>query len=366
MRVWRRIVGKPRYKRVSMSDVDVRSRLCIPSLDCLMRKKRLKYLARLAVSDVWPLRASLQLRGPNGELPPWVKLICEDLQVLFAAVPSVFADLPTPDVDPAPLWELLTNYRKEWQLIVEKYHTIYDDPIRCSDRSRVGDGCWGTGVPAAVTAFNCTVCWKDFPSQKSLDQHARNQHGERRGVDEHVGDWRQCPVCMTTFAARAGLIAHLSEKRCRSKLRPFCCGQVFADSNPPRVPDAELAKLQAADREAKRIAGKQGHTHVLARKPAKVGKRGAAIVVPYACLYPVKRVSAKRAPTWGPDFRCDFRKLLAVRACERSATEATHAVSSELCARNTSRVRYRLTRKTSPSTALASTRPTESTNKNGS
>jgi hypothetical protein len=75
MRVWRRILGDPRYGKPRWNDKEVRCALQVPSLDCFVRRRRLKYFSRLASSDVPALHASLQARGKYGELMPWINLI---------------------------------------------------------------------------------------------------------------------------------------------------------------------------------------------------------------------------------------------------------------------------------------------------
>ena len=201
-------------------------------------------------------------------------------------------------------------------MIVDKYHTSIDDPIRCSglshERSTGGRSQDATRL-TTVAAFVCIKCNASFSCQKALDQHARKKHGDQREIDKYVGDWRQCPICETVFASRVALVTHLSEKRCRSKCRTFTCGQVFVSGSPPLVPEDELLRLQLTDRAAQKSALRQRHTHVLARKPASVGKRGGAIEIPRSCLIPRKRISSKRVPVWGADFTCSMRRLLALR-----------------------------------------------------
>ena len=79
MRVARRILGKPRFDHICPSDLQVRTQLGCPSLDCVLRRKRLIYLGWVAPV----LHALLQSRSPLGTPPPWVRLIVDDLDVLF-------------------------------------------------------------------------------------------------------------------------------------------------------------------------------------------------------------------------------------------------------------------------------------------
>ena len=79
MRLLRRILGDPRFRKTRFSDVQVRLTLGIESLDCLVHKRRLCYLARVANCDVEPLLALLQQSDGNGGYVPWVRLVVEDL-----------------------------------------------------------------------------------------------------------------------------------------------------------------------------------------------------------------------------------------------------------------------------------------------
>ena len=82
MRVWRRVAGNPRYERTSWTDLDIRIRLQVPSIDCIVRKRRLCYLARVAKCKFDALHAALQAFGPKGQRMPWIDLIIEDITVL--------------------------------------------------------------------------------------------------------------------------------------------------------------------------------------------------------------------------------------------------------------------------------------------
>ena len=62
MRVWRRVVGDCRFRKTEFTDKQVRDILQVPSLDCLVRRRRLMYLGRVARADLDPLHALLQAR----------------------------------------------------------------------------------------------------------------------------------------------------------------------------------------------------------------------------------------------------------------------------------------------------------------
>eukprot|EP00973_Karenia_brevis_P059468 8280170-Karenia_brevis.AAC.1 len=95
-KVWRRVYGKPRHGKSDITNLKVRIELGIPSLDCIVRKRRLKYLVRLSMSDLPPLLALLQTKSPHGRQMPWNRLVLRDLEFLHAALPRVFSELPAP------------------------------------------------------------------------------------------------------------------------------------------------------------------------------------------------------------------------------------------------------------------------------
>ena len=67
MKLWRRIAGCPRFERTTTSDFDVRVQLGVPSIDCLIRRRRLKYLSRISRCGIPSLQALLQASEPTGK-----------------------------------------------------------------------------------------------------------------------------------------------------------------------------------------------------------------------------------------------------------------------------------------------------------
>ena len=115
MRVWRRIANDPRYTKTKWSDLQIRLAMNIPYIDVCIRKKRLKYLARLATCNVEPLRASLQCISHKGEQMPWVQLVTNDVKI-FLEHPKVAAKLQEVKSSPDQLqacWQLAHDYPKE-------------------------------------------------------------------------------------------------------------------------------------------------------------------------------------------------------------------------------------------------------------
>ena len=124
----------------------------------------------------------------------------------------------------------------------------------------------------ASNVFACDVCGHGeavFGSSKALQTHKRMKHGTRSSVIQYIPNTSVCPVCKVDFRSRLRLITHASESRARSKNRRYTCRDVILSGILPQLPAAELAGLNARDREARRAASKAGHSHEIARLPAK-------------------------------------------------------------------------------------------------
>ena len=93
MIVIRRIFTGPRFGP-SASDIAVRREFGIPSVDCLIRRARLRFLGRLVLHQPPSLIALLGARH-RGKAPPWVELIVQDLVYMKSSV-GLCSSLPEP------------------------------------------------------------------------------------------------------------------------------------------------------------------------------------------------------------------------------------------------------------------------------
>ena len=100
-----------------------------------------------------------------------------------------------------------------------------------------------------------------FTTGRGLQSHQRAKHGARLQIRCYLSG-SKCPACGTEFVQRLRLIAHVSDSR-----RPRCRDWLL--SHCPRLPDAEVAKLDEVDRELRRSAQRAGHSHNLAVAPAR-------------------------------------------------------------------------------------------------
>ena len=115
----------------------------------------------------------------------------------------------------------------------------------------------------------CPLPHPAFASNKALMSRCRAEHGARNAIIEHIGDTGVCPNCSTNFITRLRLIADSSDSR-----RARCRVQVMSGGY-PKTPPNELARLNEADREIRKLALESGHTHPIATKSARTaaGKR---------------------------------------------------------------------------------------------
>ena len=268
-RVWRRVYGKPRYGRSDISDVNVRIELSIPSLDCYMRERRLKYLSRMCKLDLPPLMALLQTQGSHQQQMPWSRLVISDLSVLYIALPRILSSLPPPEAGADPFWQLARDFPCQWHEIVNEYFTVHDDAMQ----PRLAE------VAQQAHACNhvCDICDRiSFRTQKALNQHKRIAHKCTSRVCDMVQDTSVCPVCHTDFIQRS---RHLSDTCIRSRKRGTCCHDEFVKSVPPPLSAVEKTRLRQQSATDLRAAKRQGHTHVIATRPSISHKMNASVAV---------------------------------------------------------------------------------------
>ena len=123
-----------------------------------------------------------------------------------------------------------------------------------------------------VCSLCISACSASFPTAQPLAQHMRIKHEKRSSIQNYVDDSGVCPCCCTNFVTRIRVIAHLSDtrvSRCRCRIA-ILNGEIVPEIHPSIV-----VKLNSRDRELKKLAYKEGHTHVLAAKSARCasGKR---------------------------------------------------------------------------------------------
>ena len=166
IKVWRRIVGDPRFGRTTWTDRKVRQTLNIPSLDCFIRKRRLKYFVRLASTDFHALVALPQQTGHKGEDLPWVKMIKQDLTIFKSATGGKLDELPDAVQDSTPYWNLAQNHPVQWETLVNEYFTTKEDAegATCDVHS-------DEPHPTPDMCYKCDRCNAVWPNARSLAVH---------------------------------------------------------------------------------------------------------------------------------------------------------------------------------------------------
>ena len=261
MRLWRRIAGDPKFARTTWTDLQVRRWLDVPSIDCHLRRKRLKYFSRLARLDFAALHAALQVTTRSGEQLPRVQLIIKDLCILREALPIVFAEMPPPEVDLTPYWSAARDCPAEWAAILRRYKSHEDD------EGVVGCTAAQTVLLPSLCKHQCRLCGQRFCSEARLGRHMYAKHKIKSSVRHYVGDISECPVCGTDFQTRNRLIMHLMKGSAKSKHRQDSCRVSFMKSRPSEVEPHLLRRLEAIDFESNKLARKHGHNQELAVRP---------------------------------------------------------------------------------------------------
>ena len=257
MRVLRRIAGAVgEGGKPTMSDRCVRERCCLPSIDCLVFKRRLLYYSRLA-RHAPPLVWALLQSRPKGKMLPYVQQFHADIARSVASVPAL-AGMPGIASSPQ-VWLDMLKSDPDWPRIISSI--FFQDSIL--DKAPQSE------IPVAVASFKCMHCEVFRPTRKAIEQHMRMKHGFKKPVKQFVDSSGICPICKTNFQQRLRVIAHLSDRR-----RPRCRERVLKGET-PAVPEDVLADLERQDRELLRCAWREGSSHAIAVGSARTatGKR---------------------------------------------------------------------------------------------
>ena len=137
MQVARRIADCARYgQERCITDLDVRKRLDIVSIECKMRQMRLLYLGRLVRFGPEPLLALLALRGDDEDhrMMPWTSQIIEDLYILHKYHRWSLSELPCPRVRASAWYALMKDFPESWKELVSKY--LYSDFLSLRSREK--------------------------------------------------------------------------------------------------------------------------------------------------------------------------------------------------------------------------------------
>jgi hypothetical protein len=268
MRVLRRIAGCVRFSHCE-SDYEVRRRLKMPSLQCILAKARLRYMRRIIIRQPQVLLALLAVRC-NGRKLPWVSLVIEDMRALRKVV-SICSGMPDPDCDPSP-WIALMRTATEWStaLACFCYCESHIEVDGCQHNTRAHGSVDANSLASTVripshAGYTCDVCQGVFASMKALLAHQRAAHQHRVEQRYFSNSRGICQVCGTLFHTHARLLRHLTDRR-RTKCWTAIRNSV---SEFERLAESQVQELDAWQREQKRLAYRAGHSQIIAAKPAK-------------------------------------------------------------------------------------------------
>jgi len=261
MRVLRRIAGKQRYQSENnTTDVQVRRLLSAPSIDCVIVKQRLLYIARLARKQPRALSALLQAqvkdsRGNKANLK-WTTQARRDLKVIYERV-VIHSEVLLPEPSSAHAAEswnrFMCEFPKRWEELVQSLH--FAESVL--DKHDKGDSL------LQVKPFMCSLCTGvAFATQKALWQHERTKHGLRNPMRRLIRDG-VCPSCLTNFQSRIRCLAHVSD--CR---RTRCRDAIMSMPITP-LTEGEMQALDEYDRQERRRGWIEGHSHPIAVKSAR-------------------------------------------------------------------------------------------------
>jgi len=251
MRGLRRIAGDPLFDaRDHDTDLQIRVKLDVPSLDCILMIMRLKYLTRLVVLRPPDLMALLHMR-PKGKQLSWVTLIAADCDKL-RQLKLVDDDMPSL-LDGTERWVQLISYTARWNATiasVQFFESMFDQKKSTS---------------ALALTHHCEQCSSAFPTWKALESHRRRKHGVRLGAKQFLRT-AKCPCCETDFVERIRLLAHWSHSKRRKCI-------TWVQQNVSPISACALKLLDIELREARNAGRRKGSTHALATMPAmKHGK----------------------------------------------------------------------------------------------
>ena len=266
MRVLRKIACCERFDAsCEHNDLKVRQMLRMPSIECILRRRRLLYLCRLLRHGPESLQAILSVTSeePCAQSMPWTSTIVADLKCIQLFYSAKLSGLGCPVARAREWCVFIKSYPHEWKAIVDGYHDVHDEFIVAKRRA--------CDVPHAMRTFVCMTCVDKpaFSTAKQLAQHARARHGVRSFIDQFIDASGICPVCRQNCHSRLQVLAHCTEKRCRGKRKRAMCRDVLLSGVVRPISQEVLDAARETDRVLKTIAARSGHSHVLVRNYAK-------------------------------------------------------------------------------------------------
>lgn len=274
MRVCRMIAGSFRGPAGAEPDDAVRRRLGVLPAGTALRVRRLQYAAR--VSRAAPRLLCLLLQDPA---VPWRRALLDDLSELYVVMGDKLSGLPSPRAAPHEWEAVWAAHPTQWASLLRQYSTRLAQGAADAAVGLVPAGP-PLGMPpppvpdpadAPAAQLTCPQCPPEaptWPSVKALASHQAARHGHRRWVRAYIADGR-CPACGGDFQTRMRAMHHVQHSSVR------CAVRVAGGVVPP-MPLEEVARLDAADATARRMARRAGYNPLQAFVPARRGAAPAA------------------------------------------------------------------------------------------
>lgn len=259
MRILRRIGNSMRFQRCE-KDIEVRRRLKAPSIECVLARARLRYVRRVLSHRPKTLMALLNTRV-KGNVLPWVGLVIDDMRALRHTV-SLCNVLPDPACSHDD-WASFILCDAKWFQAFSCFR--YCEP--CLEDFKVVSAVTACVTTPVVThaRHGCNQCSAVFTNRKALLAHQRTKHQQRAEQRYYSNAEGVCQVCCTQFHTHARLLQHLTDRR-RTRCWSTICAELF---NYNRLSEESVNELDEWYRVQKADAFKHGHSHILAKKPAR-------------------------------------------------------------------------------------------------
>ena len=249
LRGHRRMHNSIRVEGGGETDLGFRTRTRTPSIDCVLCRQRLRYLARLLRASPPSLMALLRQR-PRGRRGAWMNLIVADLGRIQTLVARC-SKLPAPECDPAAWASYILEDAVRWKQDVQLLFFTESVCDRETPKEHVD----------LMKPFVCSECSVAFATSKQYGMHRRRVHGERCAQRVFALPSGECQACHTVFGTRLALLGHLCDSR-----RRRCWERILASPEHfQQLSPAEVDRLDALDTVARAEGRRHGHTHALVR-----------------------------------------------------------------------------------------------------
>ena len=151
MRGLRRIADAAKFRASGHgTDLSVRQKLGLPSLQCIISQRRLLLLSSLLRFAPPQLPHLLSFcEGADRRRLPWTQLLIEDLELMASFFHDKLASLGPPSTNGEQWATFIRNYPSQWRQLV-KMMCISEMPLDAPGQK--------SQVPSQAAYFNCPTC----------------------------------------------------------------------------------------------------------------------------------------------------------------------------------------------------------------